>query len=211
VLVDPARVRVLCVGGGRVVARKVAGLLDGGAHLRVVAPDVAPELRAAVTDGRLEWVSRTYRHGDVGDAHVVVAGTADAGVNAAVAADADAAGRLCVRIDDGSGGTAAFMGTVRRGPLVFGVSTSGAAPGMARFLRRELAARYGPEHGRLAVLWAELRADPRVVAALSGLDVRTRRERWQRIYRADILGAIRAGNLVEAKEAALLCLLSSSD
>jgi siroheme synthase-like protein len=211
VLVYPERVRVLCVGGGPVAAGKVEALMEGGAGVRVIAPEAVPELRAAADAGRVAWERRDYLRGDVGDAHLVIAATSDADVNAAVAEDADAAGRLCVRVDEAAGGTAAFMGAVRRGPVVFGVSTSGAAPGMTRLLRRELEHRYGPEHGRLAMLWGELRADDRVVRTLSGLDRQTRRARWRGLYGSDILGLIRAGKLAEAKEAALACLLSSSD
>jgi siroheme synthase-like protein len=185
--------------------------MEGGAQVRIVAPEVVPELWAAVDAGRIAWVRRPYRRGDVGDAHLVVAATADAGVNAEVAADADADGRLVVRVDAGAGGTAAFMGAVRRDPLVIGVSTSGAAPGLARLLRAELDQRYGAEHGQLAALWGELRADHRVVDALATLDGYTRQVRWQALYHPDILNLIRAGRLGEAKEAALACLLSSSD
>lgn len=209
-LLYSSKARVLCVGGGAVAARKVAGLIDGGAQLHVVAPDVVPALRAAVRAGRVAWERRRYRHGDIGNAHLVIAATADAGVNATVAADADAAGRLVVRVDDAAGSSAAFMGAVRREPLVIGVSTSGAAPGLARLLRAELEDRYGPEHGQLAALWGELRADQRVVDALATLDGYTRRGRWRALYHPDILDLVRAGKLAEAKEAALACLLSSS-
>ena len=205
------RVRVLCVGGGPVAAGKVDGLMQGGAGIRVVAPDMVPELRAAAEARRITWERRDYRRGDIGDAHLVIAATSSAGVNTAVAADADAAGRLCVRVDSAAGGTAAFMGVVRRGPVVFGVSTSGTAPGLTRLLRRELEQRYGPEHGQLATLWGELRANDRVMRTLEELDSETRRTRWRALYRSDILGLIRAGKLAEAKEAALACLLSSSD
>lgn len=211
ILVYPGRVRVLCVGGGPVAARKVAGMVDGGADVRVVAPEVVPELRTAADAGRVAWQRREYRAGDVADAHLVIAATADPVANATVATEADAAGRLCVRVDDAAGGSAALMGAVRRGPLVLGVSTSGLAPGLTRLLRRELADRYGPEHGALAALWGELREDRRVVRAMSTMDRQTRRSRWRALYRSDILGAIRAGKLAEAKEAALACLLSSSD
>lgn len=211
VLVYSEAVRVLCVGGGHVAARKVRNLIDGGAAVRVVAPDVVAELQQAAEAGGLQWIRRPYQSDDVADAHLVVAGTADPDVNARVAADADAAGRLCIRVDDAVGGTAAFMGAVRRDPVVIGVSTSGAAPGLSWLLRHELEQQYGPELGPLAALWGRLRDDPRVAEALAGLDQAERRRRWRAIYRADILDSIRAGKLAEAKEAALACLLSSSD
>jgi precorrin-2 dehydrogenase/sirohydrochlorin ferrochelatase len=211
VLVYPGRLRVLCVGGGVVATGKIAELLDGGAQVRVIAPEVTATLRDAADQGRLRWRRARYSPGDIGDANLVVAATDSPEVNAAVTADADAAGRLCVRVDDGLAGSAAMMGSVRRGPLVLGVSTTGAAPSLTRLVRRELADRYGPEHGVLAELGAELRSDPRVVAALADVDVETRRARWRGVYHPDILNLVRAGRLDQAKEAAFACLLSSSD
>ncbi len=205
------RVRVLAVGGGAVATGTLAGLLDGGAAVRIVAPDLTDRLRDEVAAGRVRWERRAYRAGDVGDAHLVIAATDDPAVNAVVAADADAAGRLCVRIDDAAGGSAATMAAVHRDPLVLGVATTVGAPSLTRTLRRELADRYGAEYGRLAQLCAELRADGRVVAALAELDRPARRARWRTVVDADILDLIRAGRLAHAKEAALACLLSSSD
>lgn len=211
VLVYPQRVRVLCVGGGQVAAGKVAGLMQGGAEVRVVAPDVVPALHGAAGAGDVRWIQRRYQRGDVGDAHLVIAATSDPAVNASVAADADAAGRLCVRVDQAAGGTAALMGAVHRDPVVLGVSTSGVAPGLTRLLRQQIEEQFGPEYGQLAMLWGDLRADDRVKETLGLLDPHARRTRWRATYRPDILDLIRAGKLGEAKEAALACLLSSSD
>lgn len=211
ILVYPERLRVLCVGGGVVAAGKVSELLDGGAWVRVIAPELTATLREAADEGRLRWRRARYGPGAIGDATFVIAATGSPEVNAAVAADADAAGRLCVRVDDGRAGSAAMMGAVRRGPLVLAVATTGAAPALTRMVRRELADRYGPEHGVLAELATTLRGDPRVVAALADLDLDARRARWRRVYHPDILDLIRAGRLDQAKEAAFACLSSSSD
>lgn len=210
VLVYTDRLRVLCVGGGAVATRKLAGLLDGGAHIRVVAPRLSTTLREAAGQGLIRVAQRAYARGDVGDANLVVAGTDDPDVNAIVARDADGAGRLCIRVDDGRAGSAALMGAVRRDPLVLGVATTVGAPAFTRLLRAELEETYGPAHGAMAALFADLRVDPRVVAALADVDVATRRSRWRRVYHPDILGLIRTGHLDHAKEAALACLLSSS-
>jgi siroheme synthase-like protein len=202
---------VVCVGGGPVAAGKVAGLVVGGAAVRVVAPRLVDRLHAAVAAGAVAWEGRTYRHGDIGDAHLVIAATDDPGVNAAVARDADAAGRLCVRVDDAGAGSAAIMASVQRDPLVLGVATTTGAPSLTRALRLVLEARYGPEYGELARLCSGLRADPHVTAAFAGLSTETRRARWRTVIHPDILDLIRAGHLDQAKEAALACLLSSSD
>jgi precorrin-2 dehydrogenase / sirohydrochlorin ferrochelatase len=209
-LVRLAGSRVVAVGGGRVAASKVLTFTELGADLVVVAPTVVPDLRAAAHDGRLVWHGRAYEPGDLAGAVLAVAGTDDPAVNARVAADAAARNTLCVRLDDGDAGTAAFMGTVRRGPLLLGVSTQGAAPALARRMRADLADRYGPEWGELATLLGELRRDPDVVRALRALPVQERTRRWRAVLDTDILAEIREGRSSHAKELALSCLSSSS-
>src|SRR5215208_3196306 len=56
------------VGGGRVAVRKVCGLLEAGATVRVIAPDIAPTLVELIEAGRVTWVRRKYRRGDLSGA-----------------------------------------------------------------------------------------------------------------------------------------------
>ncbi len=57
--------RVVVVGGGRIAARKIEPLLDLGADVVVVAPDVVPEIRAWVEAGRCALVEREFRADDL--------------------------------------------------------------------------------------------------------------------------------------------------
>jgi precorrin-2 dehydrogenase/sirohydrochlorin ferrochelatase len=201
--------RVVCVGAGPVAARKLASLAGSGAQVVVVAPGAV----AAIADGAaaraLVWHRRAYRTGDLDGAFLALAGTADAEVNARVAADADAAGTLCVRVD--GGGSADLAAAVRRGPLLLAVSTDAASPALARRVRADLEERYGEEYGALATLLAELRTDPHVVASLADRPAEQRAALWRRLTDADILALVRTGQLHRAREVALACLSSSSD
>jgi uroporphyrin-III C-methyltransferase/precorrin-2 dehydrogenase/sirohydrochlorin ferrochelatase len=98
--------RVLVVGGGTVAARRVAGLLAAGALVEVVAPYACEDIRELADAGRLQWVPRDYVADDVRPAWLVHACADAATVNAAVAADAEAAGLWCVRADDASSSAA---------------------------------------------------------------------------------------------------------
>ncbi len=208
VMVRFAGQRVVGVGGGPVAAAKLAGPLADGAAVTVIAPDAVPELTAAPG---VTWHRRPYAGADDLDGAVlVVAATGDPAVDARVAADAAGRATLCVRADDGAGGSAAFAATVRRGPLTLAVSTDGQAPSLARHLRAELAATYGEEYGVLAALLGELRRDPAVRAHLGTLSDAGRRAAWRSIPVADILRLIRTGSPHSAKEVASACLSSSS-
>lgn len=97
---------VLVLGGGKVAERRVPRLLEAGARLRLVAPHLTPALRALTEEGRFEWIRRTFRDSDLGDAWYVLAATDDPAANRAASEMAEAHHRFCVRADDARAGTA---------------------------------------------------------------------------------------------------------
>lgn len=202
-----AGARVLGVGAGPVAAAKLLPLVGEGAEVVVVAPDAVDEVAAAAAAGRLTWHRRGWEPADLDGALLVVAGTGDPLVNEAVAKEAAARATLCVRVDRDGAGSADFAGVVRRGPLTLAVSTAGRAPVLARRLRAELEAAYGPEWGDAVTLYGELRDE----VALADLPPDERRRRWRAIPVTDILALLRSGRYSDAKRAAAACLSSSSD
>jgi len=87
---------VLVVGGGGVATRRVLRLVEAGARVRVVAPEVDERIAtvAAAVD------RRAFEPHDVAGAWLVLACTDDAAANAAVAAASEAKRIWCVRADD---------------------------------------------------------------------------------------------------------------
>ena len=61
VALEGEAIRALVVGGGRVAARKLAALLESGAEVVVVAPELSPECVALRRTGRWSW-RRWARH-----------------------------------------------------------------------------------------------------------------------------------------------------
>lgn len=74
--------RVLVVGAGRVALRKLQGLVDTGAQITVVSPEVLPEILALPN---LEIIKRPFQASDTQHAHIIYAATNDQQVNNAVA------------------------------------------------------------------------------------------------------------------------------
>ena len=144
VMLDGAALEALIVGGGAVAARKTASLLAAGASVRVVAPEIDAAIASSVGP-RLTIERRAYDSRDIGSAMLVVAATTSRGVNAAVARDARARGRLVTVADAPEEGNCTAAATHRDGDLVIAVSAGGVPPVAAR-IRDCIAARYGSRY-----------------------------------------------------------------
>ena len=117
--------RVVVVGGGQVAHRRVAGLLEAGAEVTVVSPDVTPALEGLVAPGSLTWVRRRYEPGDLDGAWYAVAATDDHTVNAAVGEEADRDRIFCARADDRRASSVWTPAIGRHDDVVVGVHGGG--------------------------------------------------------------------------------------
>lgn len=133
-LLDVAGRPVVVVGGGRVAARRVQSLLEAGAQVDVVAPELSAELPAAEVTVHL----RPFRDSDLDRAWLALACTDDPVANASVARAAGARRIFCVRADQAAGGTARMSAVARRGELTVAVN-GGDDPGRAVRLRDAIA------------------------------------------------------------------------
>jgi precorrin-2 dehydrogenase / sirohydrochlorin ferrochelatase len=133
--------RCVVVGGGAVATRKARKLLQAGAEVAVVSPEVLPELEGM----GVETSRRPYEYGDLEGADLAFAATDSREVNAAVAREARERGVRVNVADRPSEGDFAVPSTLRRGGLQVAVSTGGASPPLARRIRDELEASFGPE------------------------------------------------------------------
>jgi uroporphyrin-III C-methyltransferase/precorrin-2 dehydrogenase/sirohydrochlorin ferrochelatase len=67
--------RVLVVGGGAVAARRVPAMLDAGAAIELVSPEVTASLEDLASAAKITWTRRPYQAGDCDGAWLVCAGT----------------------------------------------------------------------------------------------------------------------------------------
>ncbi|MGO9873257.1 MAG: bifunctional precorrin-2 dehydrogenase/sirohydrochlorin ferrochelatase [Acidimicrobiia bacterium] len=192
--------RVVVVGGGRIAARKIEPLLELGADVVVVAPTVAPEVRAYADAGRCEMIEREFRATDLEGAWLALTATDDPAVNASVYA-AGEAGRVWVNsADDPKNCSFTMMSVIRRADLVVAVGTGGRSPALAAYLRRFLTEELGPEYETLLELLSEAREGLRA----SGRS--TESADWQQAFDSGIVDLVRAGRVADAKELLNSCL-----
>lgn len=98
--------KAVVVGGGCVARRRVPKLLDAGARVDVISPDLHPSLAALADAGAITWHARGFTPSDLDDAWYVIATTDSAEVNAVVVAEAEARHTFCVRADRAGEGSA---------------------------------------------------------------------------------------------------------
>jgi uroporphyrin-III C-methyltransferase / precorrin-2 dehydrogenase / sirohydrochlorin ferrochelatase len=117
--------RVVVVGGGQVAHRRIAGLLEAGADVTLVSPQVTPALESLAAAGSLTWIRRGYEAGDLDGAWYAVAATDDHAVNAAVGDEAERARIFCARADDRRASSVWTPAIGRHDDVVVGVHGGG--------------------------------------------------------------------------------------
>lgn len=178
----------LCVvvGGGKVARRKIKGLVDGGGIVRVISPEVHPDIVELGEAGKIDLLLRRYTEGDLKGAVICFAATSDKAVQLLVAAHAENEGVLVNIIDDPGGCDFHVPARVNRDKLLLTISTGGASPALSKQLRQELEAAYGEEYGSLLELLGRIRKN----VVTEGSDPKKNKELFQSLLESDILSKI---------------------
>jgi len=157
---------VLLVGGGRLAKSKLPALLAAGAVVRVVAPEIDPEIAgSAVT-----LAHRGFVPSDLDGAWLAIA-AATPEVNRAVSRAAEERRVFVNAVDDVASATAYLGGVVRKGGVVVAVSTEGRAPALAGLLREALESALPDD----ATEWVKAAASLRARQKASGVPFEKRR------------------------------------
>ncbi|MBR1885546.1 MAG: bifunctional precorrin-2 dehydrogenase/sirohydrochlorin ferrochelatase [Schwartzia sp.] len=188
--------RACVVGGGCVALHRAEALLEAGAQVNVVAPDAMDGIVDLVVEGRLKWYKESFSTSMLRGMSIVVCATDDPDVNRRAAWAAKSMGALVnmaappLELSD-----FAVPASVRRGDLVFAVSTGGACPELSRRLRGELDALgdiYAPWLERLVPVREEIKE--RLASS------EERRAFWREALSEDVMALVRDGKLDEAEE-----------
>jgi len=128
------------IGGGEVASRKVKDLLESGSRVKVVSPEFNGEILAAPDKfpGSVELVQRRYMKGDLDGAVMAFSATDDPQVNREIFLEAGSKNILINAVDDPANCSFYVPSFIRKGDLLFALSTSGSSPAMAARLRREM-------------------------------------------------------------------------
>lgn len=151
--------KCVVVGGGEVAQRKVKMLLEHGATVTVISPELGPGLVQLAEHGEIEALNREYQTGDLKDSFIVIAATDDSNTNRQIVREAGERAVLVNVVDDAQNSDFIVPSFLRRGDITIAVSTAGCSPALARKIRTGLEKNFGEEYAALAQLLNEMRAE----------------------------------------------------
>ena len=156
----------LVVGAGKVGEPKIAGLLETGVHIRVVALDASPTVREWARSGKIDLELRPFVADDLEGAFLVVVATNSRSLNERVYREAQRRGVLCNVVDVPDLCDFFYPSVVRRGDLQIAVSTAGQSPSLAQKIRQQLEKQFGAGYAA----WVAELGETRKLILASDLD-----------------------------------------
>ncbi len=181
------------VGGGVVAERKAEALLNAGATVTVISPSLTGLLHSQVEAGKIRYVGREYRPGDLNGFEMVFVATDDKKVNSVVAQEARERGVWINAADDPSHCDFILPSVLQRVDLVVAVATGGSSPALSRVIREELESYFTKDYAELTEVAAEVRRE------LSQRSVSPGAKAWRQALGEGIRRLIAEGKREEAK------------
>lgn len=199
--------RCLVVGGGTVAERKVKALLECGAKVIVVSPDLIQGLGERVTKGEILHKRRRFEPRDLDGMLLVISATDDKELNVRIAELCRKRGILVNVVDNPELSTFYVPASVRRRPICISVSTGGTSPLLARRIREYLESQIGPEFGELAVILGALREQMKKRFP----EQEQRQQEWEKLLPENVIEQTKAGKLESIRKLVEECILSQSE
>lgn len=197
----------LVVGGGKVASRKVMGLLDCGARVTVVSPQIAPEMAALAETEQISLALRPFNDQDVDGCFLVFAATDNEKVNIRVSEICRNRGVLVNVVDVPELCSFYVPAVVRQGPLSIAISTEGRSPLLARRIREQLEEQFDDAYAD----YIEMLGEARDIVKKQIPEETVRRKVFTALTDLPLLPYIRNGQQDVAKERIRECIYSWLD
>lgn len=193
---DLTNKKCLVVGGGNVAERKVLSLLECGALVYVVSPDLTPVLKSLFEESLIQYRQGKYQSYDLADKFLVIGAAGTETVNRQVADDCAQRNLIVNIVDDPTKGSFFVPASLKRGSLTIAVSTGGKSPLLARKIKEELENAYGTHYEEFLDLLGYLRED--VIKNVA--DPEKKKKILENLVNDDVLNMLKEGRIDSAKE-----------
>lgn len=196
IVLDLTNKPCVVVGGGKVAARKIAGLSEARARVTVISPELAPE--TDIQQQQFHWLRQAYTSSMLADLQplLVFAATNDPEINQRIKFDAQAIGALVNVTDLSTESDFSSMATVHRPPLTIAFHSGGASPALVKHVREQVENLIGDEYSILAEWLGSLRA-----YTVEQISTQAERQQlYESLLTADILLLLREGKNDAARD-----------
>lgn len=129
---------ILIIGGGQTAFEKAGRLLATQAKLTICAPETVPELQALKAQKKIQLIERGWMISDLDGCDLVIAATNDYFENERIAKACKNKRILCNVVDNAMLSDCIFGAVITQGDLAIGISTSGASPSAAIYLKKQI-------------------------------------------------------------------------
>ena len=197
--------RCVVIGGGALGEGKVVKLLECDARVIVIAPEVTSVVKGLAAKGKVEWLMRQYRSGDLAQAFIAIASTEDDEIDRQIYAEAEERNVLLNVVDVTHLCTFIAPSVARRGEVTVATSTGGASPALARTFREKLESSRILEYADLAPVLARGRAE------LRQRKLRVAPDHWQSCITEELLDLVQSGDETTAYKMLIDGLLAESE
>jgi precorrin-2 dehydrogenase/sirohydrochlorin ferrochelatase len=188
--------RCLVVGAGNVAEGKIAGLIDTGACVRVIATRALSTVAQWAEAGQIELQLRPFSPDDLDGIFLTVVATASPDLNREIYRVARRRGVLCNVVDVPELCDFYYPAVVRRGDLQIAISTNGQSPALAKRLREQLEQQFGPAYAE----WVADLGETRKLVMASELPSERKRELLLSLANRDAFEAAIAAQMKPAEE-----------
>ena len=147
----------LVVGGGEVATRKIMLLLQAGAQVSVVSPELDAALKGYLVHGQIKFCAKYFQPEQLKNIVLVIAATDDRATNQLVSEAAQQRQIPVNVVDDPNLCTFIMPSIVDRSPLLIAISSGGQSPVLARLLRAQLEIMIPVAYARLTAMAGKFR------------------------------------------------------
>jgi uroporphyrin-III C-methyltransferase/precorrin-2 dehydrogenase/sirohydrochlorin ferrochelatase len=193
----------LVVGGGDVAKRKAGVLLEAGAKVRVVAPEIDPEL---AKQNNVESIVARFEEKHLAGVTLIIAATNDRAVNKQVSELAQARNIPVNVVDDPELCSFIMPAILDRSPLMVAFSSGGASPVLTRMMRGKLETVIPQNYSKLAAFAERFRNTVKTHVT----NPAKRRIFWENVFEGVVAEKVLTGDEASA-EAMLQQMLQSED
>jgi len=151
--------KCLIVGGGDIAYRKILELMDYGACIIVVSPNINEDIKVFVDNKSINYIHDRYDKVYIENAYIVVASTNDNKVNNDIFRDCSEKGILVNVVDDPKNCSFIVPSKIRRGDLTISISTNGKSPTLSKSIRKELEKKYDEDYEMYLNILGDMRQE----------------------------------------------------